>query len=170
MSTAAPDPMKRRLGVIVALALATLTVGASLAACGQEPGDAGPSDGGARSDQAMLTEALEFGRIVLAPSGVVLGIGTEQGMDTLYQLAVQVEPGDVEHMLSQSDFTEELQPGRQVFMPTVEGVDVGDVDYIASAQDSVRSGDGTGRTVFRDILVDRSDPAAPVVHLWLFTT
>ncbi|HLV58074.1 MAG: hypothetical protein FWJ87_15905 [Micromonosporaceae bacterium] len=161
--------MTGRFRLLAVWALATATIGA-LVACDSGPGREGDVGNGAEPDQALVEEALEFGRIVLPPSAVVLGAETEKGIDLLYCLAVRVAPGDVDRMLSDSGFTAELEPGRQVFMPTVAGVELGNADRIASAQDTIRSGNGAERYVSRVVLVDRTDPDAPVVHLWLFTT
>jgi hypothetical protein len=118
----------------------------------------------------MVAEALEFGGIELPPSATVLGVESEAGANTLYRLAIRIEPGSVDRTLADSGFMAELQQGRRVFMPPVAGFDLDSGGGIASAQDRFRSGDGGELTVIREILVDRSDPAAPIVHLWLFTT
>src|SRR5690606_10936831 len=150
---------------VAALALATVMAGA-LVACGFGPG----REGGAKPDEERVEEALEFGRIVLPSSAVILGIEIDDGLDTLHLLAIRREPGGVDRMLSDSRFTADLEPGRLDSMPTVAGVELGDVDRIASAQDTIRSGGGAGLWAHREVLVDRTDPEAPVVHLWLFTT
>ncbi|UVS81675.1 hypothetical protein [Actinokineospora sp. UTMC 2448] len=107
------------------------------------------------------SEALAFGGVVLPPDADVLGVRGEKGVDQLYILAVAVEAADVPTMLAESGFATSLEPGRQVHMAPIDGHAPG--ADVASAQDR------RGR-VIREVLVDRTDPARPIVHWWLFTT
>jgi hypothetical protein len=116
------------------------------------------------------TEALNFGGIVLPPSAKVLGVEGDKGIDQIYRLAVEVDPGSVDTLLSGSKFTTPLEKGRRVSMTPVQGFDPDNGTDIASAQDSLPPEGERKQTVFREILVDRTNPAQPIVHLWLFTT
>lgn len=114
-----------------------------------------------RMPAVTTSEALAFGGIVLPPGADVLGVRGDKGVDQLYTVAIAVDSADVPELLDESGFTTPLQPGRQVHMPPVADREPG--ADIASAQD--RRG-----AVTREVLVDRTDPARPVVTWWLFTT
>ncbi|MGH8910099.1 MAG: hypothetical protein ACRD0K_27285 [Egibacteraceae bacterium] len=124
----------------------------------------------ATTDQATITEALRFGGIVLPPTATVLGVHSDKGIDQLYRLVLQIDPGSVDALLSGSGFTTPLEAGRQVFMSPVEGFTPASPTKVASAQDTLPPRDDRDQTVTREVLVDSSDPARTLVHLWLFTT
>ncbi len=120
------------------------------------------------SSQAVAADALAFGGIVLPPSAEVLGARGDKGIDQLYVLAISVDRSGVDALLTGSQFTTPLQPGRRVRMSPLDGFDPDNGTDIASAQDR-RPVDG-GPAVSREVLVDLSDPQKPVVHWWVFTT
>lgn len=128
-----------------------------------------PSTSAPAPDQSLVNEALQFSGVVLPPDAEVLGASEESGIDQLYVLAVAVDQGSVEALLAGSRFDARLQPGEQVSLPPVPGFVPATGDRISSAQDRFRP-DGDGPAVFREILVDRTDPARPTVHIWAFTT
>jgi hypothetical protein len=73
-------------------------------------------------------------------------------------------------LLSGSNFTTALEPDPGPFMDLVQGFDLTKSSSVTSANDSLPPQGDRKQTVFRRVAVDRSDPAKPVVHLWLFTT
>ena len=117
-----------------------------------------------------IQQALRFGGIVLPPSAKVLGARDENGQDQLYVLAIVLEPDEIDVLLSDSGFTARLRAGERVFMQPVEGFELGSGTDVASGDDRLPAGRERAHGVNRTVLVDRSDPTAPVVHLWLFTT
>jgi hypothetical protein len=129
----------------------------------------GPSDT-ATNDNSLAAEALSFGGIVLPPSAKVLAADTDRGIDQQYRLAVEVDPNSIDALLSGSTFTTPLEHGRKVFMPALHGFDPDNGTDIASAQDRLPPQGQRKNYVSREILVDRTNPAKPVIHLWLFTT
>lgn len=119
-------------------------------------------------DAAHVNDALAFSGIAMPPGTRVLGVDGEHGLDQMYKLAVSVDAQAVDRMLTDSGLTVALVPGRQPSQPPVDGVALGSV--VASASDELPPGPGRESTVFREILVDRTDPAKPVVHVWAHTT
>jgi hypothetical protein len=86
-----------------------------------------------------------------------------------YRLAIEADPQSVDTLLFGSGFTEPLIQGEKVFMPALQGFDPDNGTDIASAQDRLPAGGQRKHSVAREILVDRTNSAKPVVHLWLFT-
>jgi hypothetical protein len=158
----------------LALALAITASVGGLAACsagaGKEDSVSERGTTESSTEPAAVQEALRFGGVVLPPSAQVLGVREERGQDQLYVLAIEVPPGSVDSLLTGSGFTAELQPGERVFMPAVEGFYPNSGTEIASGEDRLPAGGERAQGVNRTVLVNRSDPAAPIVHLWLFTT
>ncbi|RZQ62146.1 hypothetical protein [Amycolatopsis suaedae] len=138
-----------------------------LVACGAEPGS---PRGEEPADPAAVEQALRIGHIVLPPGTQVLGAQADRGIDQLYRLAVAVEPASVEPLLTGSGFTTPLERGRKVFTPGVEGFHPDNGSDIASAEDRLPPQPGTPDVVTREVLVDRTDPARPVVHWWIVGT
>ncbi|WP_093149691.1 hypothetical protein [Saccharopolyspora antimicrobica] len=130
-------------------------VGALVSGCGRE---APPAVG----------EALAFSGVVVPPGGEVLGVDASRGIDSFCKVAVAVDAGSVERLLADSQFRAPLEPGREVTYEPLPQASIG-TDF-ASASDELSPGPGRPNTVFRELLVDRSDPARPVVHIWAFTT
>ena len=85
-------------------------------------------------------------------------------------LAVRVDAGSVDALLSGSRFVAQLQPGRRVFIPPVEGFEPNAGNDIASAQDRLAPQGERRNAVTREVLVNRSAADGPVVHIWLYTT
>jgi hypothetical protein len=52
----------------------------------------------------------------------------------------------------------------------VDGFDLSGATSVESVEDSLPPGEGRTRTVFRQVSIDRTDPAKSLVHFWLFTT
>lgn len=154
--------------MILATALAVL-VGATVA-CAPASRQEEPAEQPPTPDPALVAEALRFGGVVLPPGATVLAAESERGVDQLYRVAVQVDPESVPALLTESGFAAPLREGRPVFMPPVGGFDLSESTDVASNQDQLPPDGDRDTTVTREILVDRSDPAAPVIHLWLFTT
>lgn len=125
---------------------------------------------GASTEPAAVQEALRFGEVVLPPSAKVLGVREEGGQDKLFVLAIALAAGEIDDLLSGSGFTAQLRPGERVFMPPVEGFDPNSGADIASGEDRLPADGERTHGVDRTVLVNRSDPAAPIVHMWLFTT
>jgi hypothetical protein len=188
MTVQAPEPIRddktvqqeprvgRRAALASALAL-VLMIGVSaggLVACaaGRDKEDRVSERGttGATSESATIQEALRFGDIALPPSAKVLGVREEDGQDRLFVLAITLAPNEIDDLLSGSGFTAQLRPGERVFMQPVEGFDPNAGSDITSGEDRLPADGDRAQGVNRTILVNRSDPAAPVVHMWLFTT
>lgn len=112
-------------------------------------------------------EALRFGGISLPPSGEVFQVRQDRGIDQRYRLVVGVAAEEVPDLLSGSGFTAALAPDAGPFQDTIEGFDLTAAKSVKSVEDSKQV---DGRTVFRHVAVDESDPATSVVHMWLFTT
>jgi hypothetical protein len=55
-------------------------------------------------------------------------------------------------------------------MRPVDGFDLGPATAVSSASDTLAPEGDRKNTIERQVAVDRSDPAKPLVHLWLFTT
>ena len=125
---------------------------------------------GVTTDQAVIDEALRFGGIALPPSAKVLGVQYDKGIDQRYRLAIGIDPNSVETLLSGSEFTTPLEPDPGPFMAPVDGFDLTTAITVSSTSDTLAPQGERTSTVFRRVAVDRSDPAEPVVHLWLFTT
>lgn len=126
------------------------------------------SGGCGREAPPAVGEALAFSGIVVPPGAEVLGADASNGIDSFYQVAVAADAGAVERLLADSQFRAPLEPGREVSYEPLPQVPVG-ADF-ASASDELPPGPGRPSTVFRELLVDRSDPARTVVHVWAFTT
>ncbi len=122
------------------------------------------------TDEATTDEALRFGGIVLPSSATVLGVQHDKGLDQRYRLAIRVDSNSIETLLSGSGFTTSLEPDSGPFMAPVDGFDLATAATVSSTSDTLAPHSERTSTVFRRVAVDYSDPAAPVVHLWLFTT
>jgi hypothetical protein len=118
----------------------------------------------------LAAQAMAFGGIVLPPSAKVLAATETKAIDQLYTLAIEIGPNSTDTFLSGSKFTTPLTPGRKVFMPPALGFDPNNSSDIASAQDRLLPEGQRTHAVTREILIDRGNPAKPIVHLWLFTT
>jgi hypothetical protein len=168
------DRSRAALTSALALVLAVGTGVGGLVACaaGGDKEDRVSERGttGSFTESGKIQEALRFGDVVLPPSARVLGVREESGQDKLFVLAIALEPGEVDDLLAGSGFTTQLRPGERVFMPPVEGFDPNSGTDIASGEDRLAVGGERTQGVNRTILVNRSDPAAPIVHMWLFTT
>ncbi|KAA5831284.1 hypothetical protein ABT337_00860 [Saccharopolyspora hirsuta] len=121
-----------------------------------------------RSAPPSAEEALAFSGVVVPPGAEVLGVDASRGIDSFCKLAIAVDGGAVERLLADSQFRAALEPGREVSYEPVPQAPVG--ADIASASDQLPPGPGRPSAVFREFLVDRSDPARAVVHVWAFTT
>ncbi|MER7079520.1 hypothetical protein SAMN02982929_03179 [Saccharopolyspora kobensis] len=128
----------------------------------------GCADGRSRNAPPPVDEALAFSGVVVPPGGEVLGVDASQGIDSFYKVAVAVDAGAVDRLLADSQFRTPLEPGRDVTYEPLPQAPVG-TDF-ASGSDELSPGPGRPNAVFRELLVDRSDPARPVVHVWAFTT
>lgn len=116
-------------------------------------------------------DALKFGGIVLPASAEVLGVAHDAGVDERYRMALRMPSGDVAALLSASKFTAPLTPDPGPYtQEPVQGFDLGKATDVVAADDSLPPGGDRKQTVFRQVLVDRTDPATATVHLWLFTT
>jgi hypothetical protein len=122
------------------------------------------------TDPAVVAAALEFGGIVLPASASVLGVQYDRGVDERYRVVIRVAADGVSELLSGSGFVGPLVPDAGPFQASVDGFDLATTTAVESATDSVPPGADRPGTVFRELAVDRSTPAEPVVHLWLFTT
>jgi len=120
-----------------------------------------------RSAPATADEALAFGGIFLSTSGKVLGVQHDSGIDQRYRVVLSLPAGEVDRLLTSSKFTSPLTLDSGPFQESVDGFDLSKAKSVRAGEDSLQVG---GRTVFRQVAVDESDPAASVVHLWLFTT
>lgn len=125
---------------------------------------------GVTTDQAVIDEALRFGGIVLPPSARVLGVQHDKGIDQRYRLAIGIDPNAVETLLSGSGFTTPLEPDPGPFKAPADGFGLTAATAVSSTNDTLAPQGERTSTVFRRVAVDHSDPAKPVVHLWLFTT
>lgn len=116
-------------------------------------------------------EAQKFGGIVPPASAKVLGVAHDAGIDERYRLVLGMPPGDVANLLSASGFTAPLVPDAGPYNDDfVTGFDLSKASDVVATEDSLGPSGGRKQTVFRKVLVDRTDPASSVVHLWLFTT
>jgi hypothetical protein len=122
------------------------------------------------SAPATADAALKFGGIVPPPSAKVLGVQHDKGMDERYRVVLSVDPGEAGTLLSASGFTAPLTPDAGPFQASVDGFDLTKATDVVSAEDSLPPSGDRGHTVFRQVAVDRSDPAKSIVHLWMFTT
>lgn len=125
---------------------------------------------GATTDSATITEALQFGGIVLPPSVQVLGVQHDKGIDQRYRLAIAAVPDSVDVLLSESGFIAPLEADPGPFMAPVDGFDLTSATAVSATSDTLAPQGERTSTVFRRVAVDRSDPTKPIVHLWLFTT
>lgn len=161
------------LHMIIVIML-TFGIMATTTACGTKPGQEdrmGQSGStGVTADQAVIDEALGFGAIALPPSAIVLGVQYDKGIDQRYRLAIGIDPDSVETLLSGSGFTAPLEPDPGPFMAPIDGFDLKTATNVSSISDTLVPQSKRTSTVFRRVAVDRSDPAEPVVHVWLFTT
>ncbi len=155
------------LSVVLALTLA-------VTACGADPDTETRlprnSPSGSATNDNLAAEALSFGGIVLPPAAKVIGVDYNKGIDLIYRVAIEIDSGSVDTLLSASQFTTPLEQGRKVFMPALDGFDPDNGSDIASAQDRLPPQGERKYYAAREILVDRTNPVKPVVHLWLFTT
>ena len=55
-------------------------------------------------------------------------------------------------------------------MAPIDGFDLASATAVSSTSDTLAPQGERTSTVFRRVAVNRSDPAKPVVHIWLFTT
>ena len=122
------------------------------------------------SQSPSADEALKFGGIVATPSIEVLGVQHDAGIDQRYQVVLAVSPAQVGKLLSESSFTASLVPDLGPFDATVDGFDLSKATDVVSAEDSLPPAGDRQQTVFRHIVVDRTDPAKSIVHLTLFST
>lgn len=157
------------IGVMLTLGLAVTST-----ACGSEAGQEDrmrqSGSSGVTTDQVVIDEAFRFGGIVLPPSARVLGVQHDKGIDQRYRLAIGIDPNAVETLLAGSGFTTPVEPDPGPFMAPVDGFDLTTATTVSSTNDTLTPQGERTNTVFRRVAVDRSDPAKPVVHLWLFTT
>lgn len=125
---------------------------------------------GATAEPATIEDALRFGGIVLPSSARVLGVQHDKGIDQRYRLAIGLDSSSVETLLSGSGFSAPLEPDPGPFMAPIDGFDLTKASAVSATNDTLAPTEERPNTVFRQVAVDYSDPASPVVHLWLFTT
>jgi hypothetical protein len=114
-------------------------------------------------------EALRFGELTLPPSAEVVWVGSERGLDRLYLLVIELDPGEVDQLLADSGFTVALQEQQPVHLVAPPGYDLDRIEDFASAQDRLDPTDDHPE-VFRQVLIDRDNPDRTRVFWWLFTT
>lgn len=156
-------PKSRCSAIVLTLALAIIACSAN-----PEPKVHVPP---ASVDGPLTAEALSFGEIVLPLSARVLAVNADRGINRSYRLAIEVPPDSVATLLSGSNFTEPLLPGRRMLMPALSGFDPPIAADVESAQDRLPVEEGRrANGVTREVLVEQIDPARSVVHFWLFVT
>lgn len=169
----------RTVSLLVVLLAATAACSALERAPGRTPESVLEGDqsrmtqrpsGGVTTDPVTISAALQFGGIVLPPSALVLGVQHDSGIDERYRMAVRLAGDEVPELLAGSGFAAPLAADAGPFPASVAGFDLSTAQNTQAASDSLAPGAGRLSTVFREIVVDHSSPAAPVVHLWLFTT
>ncbi|HEY8371414.1 MAG TPA: hypothetical protein VIL00_01595 [Pseudonocardiaceae bacterium] len=158
---------------LLALLTAVLVAGLVVTGCGGGPGQADTTaqrQDTPTADPALVDEALRFGGIVLPPSAQVLGVHHERGPDQLYRLVLRVDADELPTLLAASQFTTQLTAGATPLPHPIDGFELDGTKTLRSGKDSLPPGDGRTHLVFREIVIDETDPASPLVHLWLFTT
>lgn len=85
------------------------------------------------------------------------------------RISIAVDEGAVPTLLSGSGFHAQLRPGQRVFLPPAPGFEPNAGDNISSGQDKFQP-DADHPVGNRKVLVDRTDPARPTLHVWAFTT
>ncbi|MGI5220410.1 hypothetical protein [Nocardia sp. CA-290969] len=159
----------RRLKTAGVLAgLVVVMVGMS--GCGSES-----RDGGRHTDTSRVADttdvvraASEFGGIVIPETATVLDARTENGLDTLYRLAVSTDPQGLEMLLAASKFSTQLTKSYSVTETTIAGPPLETSPALLRAADIFRNAEG--KSVNRNIIVDERDPSTRFVHLQLFDT
>jgi hypothetical protein len=116
-------------------------------------------------------DALKFGGIALPASAKVLGVTYEAGIDERYRVTISVPPGDVPALLSASKFSTALMPDPGPYTKDpLDGFDLTKATDVVAADDTLPPEGDRKQTVVRQVVVDRTDPANSIVHLWMFTT
>ena len=149
----------------VLAALVAVVVG--LTGCGSEQGSDRRSEMSRVADAAdIVREAREFAGIVLPENATVLDAETENGIDTLYRLAVSTDPQGLEQLLVASKFSTPLTEAYSVSETTIAGPPLETSPAVLRAADTFRNAEG--KTVNRNIIVDERDSSTRFVHLQLF--
>ncbi|MGW1679340.1 hypothetical protein [Saccharopolyspora sp. NPDC002376] len=123
---------------------------------------------GSGESEPSAEEVLAFTGLVVPPGSEVVAFDAEHGIDSRYRLAVAVDPGAVDRLLADSQFNVPLEQGRAATQDPLPQTSIG--TDLASATDELPAGPGRPNEAHRELLLDRSNPDRPVVHVWAFTT
>ncbi|MER5394942.1 hypothetical protein [Saccharopolyspora sp. NPDC002686] len=123
---------------------------------------------GSGEAEPSVDEALAFTGLVVPQGSEVVAFDAEHGIDSRYRLAVAVNADAVDRLLADSQFSAPLEQGRAAIQAPLPQVSIG--TDIASATDELPPGPGRPTEAHRELLLDRSNPARPVIHVWAFTT
>lgn len=162
------DGMRRRKAAGLVAGLVAVVVG--MTGCGNESQDSGRRTETSRAANPtdIVREASEFAGIVIPENATVLDATTENGIDTLYRLAVSTDPHGLEQLLAASKFSTPLTKAYSVTETTIAGPLLEASPSILKAADTFRNAEG--KTINRNIIVDERDPSTRFVHLQLFDT
>ncbi len=122
------------------------------------------------AEPRSIDVALELGGIVAPPSAEVLGVAHDAGIDDQYRFALGLPPGDVAVLMAESGFTTPLTPDAGPYNDVVDGFDLSTATDVVATEDRLEPEADRTQTVYRKVVVDRSDPARSVAHFWVFTT
>jgi hypothetical protein len=111
----------------------------------------------------QVRTALQFAYLEFPPAVEVARLAFREGVDEEYRLLVAVDPGTEEQLLRDSGFTGAFAPAESPERFLVPGVDVPEAGATFVASDTVET-DGLP-LVYRDVLIDRSDPNRTVLHI-----
>ncbi|WP_280415064.1 hypothetical protein [Nocardia carnea] len=162
------DSTRRRKTAGALAALVAVVVGTT--GCGSESRDIGRRTETSRVADTtdIVREAYEFAGIVIPANATVLDAGTENGIDTLYRLAVSTDPQGLEQLLAGSKFSTPLTKASNVTDTTIAGPPLETSPMVLRAADTFRN--TAGKSVNRHIIVDERDLSTRFVHLQLFDT
>jgi hypothetical protein len=113
-------------------------------------------------------EATSFGRLTLPPGVEVLGVSSDNGRETLYELSLRATAAQRDELLRASHFTTPVLPtlfhgDRDV----IAGPPLSTATDLRFARDTIETDDGR---VVREVLEDRRSSDDVYVHLAMFTT
>ena len=117
------------------------------------------------SDEAVAA-AVAAGELVLPEGADVRALSSDDDRGWRHRLVVELAPGGEQAFLAASGFAVPLRPVTGLTFATVDGYEPPTDRQLLYGQDSL--GGSATPVAYREVAVDRSDPARTIVHVFLW--
>jgi hypothetical protein len=112
---------------------------------------------------STVTDAKEFGRLVI-PDGVwVLNANYQHALDTSYRIALVTDPDGLRRLLSDSKFVTPFEKTNESWVTQTSGPQLSASPSLLSAQDEFKNADG--KMIGREFFIDERSPSLRIVHV-----